>query len=192
MYKQILTLALGLTLAPLAQATSYEVDATKSSIGFSGTHAGNTFNGKFTKWTARLDIDPKNLAQSCIEATFDLASAATGNAMYDGTLPTADWFDTKTHPQGRFASTTIKANPDGTYTAQGNLTLRGVAQPTAVNFTLGEGGFTSQGTLVLDRLAYGIGQKSDSKAEWVSKNINVKFDVFAPLAKTQQPKANCQ
>lgn len=192
MSKYALALALGLALAPLAQAASYKVDEKTSSIGFSGTHAGSQFSGKFNKWDARLDIDPKNLTESCIEANFDITSAATGNAMYDGTLPTADWFNSKAHPKGRFVSTAITANKDGSYTAEGKLTLRGVTQPTKFNFNLTEQGFLSQGVITLDRIAYSIGKESDSKAQWVSKDISVQIYVDAPLAKEPQPKANCK
>lgn len=191
MSKHALALVAALTLAPAAFAANYAVDAAKSQVGFSGTHAGSAFKGSFAKWQAKLSIDPKKLAESCIEATFDLASATTGNPMYDGTLPTVDWFDVKNHPQGRFVSTIIKANTDGTYTADGNLTLRGITQPTHFKFTLDDKGFTGKDTLVLDRLAYGIGMKSDPKAEWVSKDIGVQMNVVAPVT-TADVKANCK
>ena len=191
MYKHALALAVALTVAPAAFAANYAVDTAKSQVGFSGTHTGNAFKGTFNKWQARFSIDPKKLKESCIEATFDLASAATGNPMYDGTLPTVDWFDVKNHPQGRFVSTAIKANTDGTYTADGNLTLRGVTKPTHFKFTLDDKLFTSKDTLVIDRLAYGIGAKSDPKAEWVGKDIGVQVNVVAPVT-TADIKANCK
>lgn len=190
MKKYLFTLAV-MALASPAFATSYAPDLAKSQVGFSGTHAGSVFKGSFTKWSARMDVDPKNLAQSCIEATFDLSGAQTGNAMYDGTLPSVDWFDVKGHPQGRFVSTVIKPNKDGSYTAEGNLTLRGVTKPTHFTFTADGKTFATQGNLVVDRIAYGIGAKSDPKAEWVSKDINVTLNVTAPLAK-DGVKASCK
>lgn len=184
MKKHLLAAAflLSFSAAP-ALATDYVVDHKNSKIEFSGTHAGDPFKGAFGTWTALIRFDPADLAGSNIVATFDTASAKTGNSMYDGTLPQADWFDVKNHPQATFASTAISAKEDGSgYTATGDLTLRGVTKPVSFDFTLGalaETPVTAKASFTIDRLDFDIGKKSDAKAEWVSREIVLTLDITA-------------
>lgn len=166
-------------------AKTYVVDKAASQISFMGTHAGKPFEGKFGTWQADIEFDPDNLEGSKIKAVFDLKDAKTGNAMFDGTLPQADWFDVKNTPQGVFESTQIMSKGDGVYAASGELTLRGVTQPVAFDFTIDDLSASPvkvKAEFPIDRLAYGIGQKSDASAEWVSQTIEVLLDIAATPA----------
>lgn len=175
-------LALSLASAPV-MAADYVVDYKNSKIGFSGKHAGNAFSGTFGTWTAVIRFDPADLAASQIVATFDTSTAKTGNSMYDGTLPQADWFDVKNHPQATFTSTAITAKQDGSgYTAAGDLTLRGITKPASFDFTLGDlstAPVTAKAAFVIDRLDFDIGKKSDAAAEWVDREIALTIDISA-------------
>jgi polyisoprenoid-binding protein YceI len=165
-----------------AFSASYVVDPSKSSISFSGTHAGNAFNGTFKLWIAKIDFDPENPASSSIRATIDLSSATTGNTMYDGTLPQSDWFDIKNTPKATFTSTNIKSTGDSSYVMDGNLSIRGIEKPVTVPFTLtksDDGSLTATAKLVIDRMTFNIGAKSDAKSEWVSPMIEVAIVVRA-------------
>lgn len=164
-----------LTALPAAAAT-YTVDPATSSIAFSGEHAGAPFSGTFERYVIDIDFDPANVAATSIRATIDLASAKTGNKMFDGTLPNDDWFDVKNTPNGLFKSTKVEKQLDGTYQVTGDLTLRGITQPVTFVFTLDREDapeINASATLTVDRLAYDIGKKSDAKAEWVSKDIAI-------------------
>lgn len=58
---KLLTLASALIIfAVPAYAMDYKVDHAQSSIEFSGTHAGNDFNGEFESWNAQITFDPDN------------------------------------------------------------------------------------------------------------------------------------
>jgi polyisoprenoid-binding protein YceI len=168
--------------ATSAFSASYVIDTNKSSISFSGTHAGNAFTGTFQLWIAKVDFDPENPSSGSITATIDLSSATTGNTMYDGTLPQSDWFDIKNTPQATFTSTSIRSTGEGTYFMTGNLNLRGIQQPVNIPFTLTKsdnGGLTANAKLSIDRMTFNIGAKSDPKAEWVSPMIDVAIAVSA-------------
>ena len=171
----ILSVVFMLTSFTSAHAAEYVVDKTQSKIEFSGTHAGKPFKGAFGVWDAVIVFDAANLAASSVKVTIDTASAKTGDAMYDGTLPTADWFDVKNHPQATFTSESI-SKKDGSYMAKGLLTIRGKAVPVAFDFALSDltaPPVKTTFTVTLDRLAHDIGLKSDAKAEWVSKEIPI-------------------
>jgi hypothetical protein len=67
-----------------------------------------------------------------------------------------------------------------TFLVTGQLNLKNVRQP--VSFTVVVGNLAvlnTSATLVLDRLAFGIGQQSDPQAAWVSKEIGLQIGVKA-------------
>lgn len=190
MKRYILPLAALLFTAAPAWAVPYTVDQSQSSVTFSGTQADTAFTGTFGKWAAAIDFEADNPAASKINANFDLASAVTGNKMFDGTLPQSDWFDVKNHPQASFTSTAMHKNADGSFQVDGDLTLRGITKPVSFPFTLdNEAGdvVNATATLKVDRLAYDIGRKSDDKAEWVSRDITVTIKLHAVKGEKDLP-----
>lgn len=177
----LLGLALILLSVP-ALAAEYGIDPASSKVSFAGTHAGNAFSGVFKTWQAEIVFDAQNLKDSHVRATFDLASATTGNAMFDGTLPQADWFDVKANPEGVFQSTAITHKQGDVYHVEGDFTLRGTSKPLGFDFSVSDLKGTPvqvHGAFVLDRLAYDIGKQSDPKAEWVGREIRVELDLSA-------------
>lgn len=173
--KTALTLALLFISTP---ALALEIDTNKSTLTFEGEHAGNAFTGTFKNWQGDIDLDAQSLT-----ATFDLTSAHTGNAMYDGTLPSADWFDSANHPKATFKSTAFKKVDANTYNVTGDLTLKGATHPVSFNLNLTENSaekVAGEAMFTLNRLLYNIGKKSDPKAEWVSKDIGVTVQFTAP------------
>jgi polyisoprenoid-binding protein YceI len=178
----LLASALLMVMPHHVKAQDYKVEQSQTLLTFAGTHAGNTFVGKFEKWDATLLFNPDSLSTSSLKASFETASAKTGNAMYDGTLPQTDWFDSKTYPAANFVSREIIKIKDGQYKAKGDLTIRNITKPIEFDFTLSD---LSQDIVKvkadfrIDRLAYDIGLKSDPKSEWVSQMIDVSMGITA-------------
>lgn len=173
-----------LALAPAvahAQASEWSVDEAASSIRFSGTHAGRAFSGKFENWTARIRFDPDNLAQSRIIVIIDTSTAMTGDKVQESTLANSEWFDVANHRFARFQSSKITSRGGNRYSAQGTLEIKGAKTSVTLPFTLAIDGNQARGTgsLTLDRIALGMGTKSDPRAQWVSRNINLSVSVSA-------------
>ncbi len=164
-----------------ALAADWTINPAKSSITFSGAHAGKNFTGVFLKWSGQIRLDAAKLADAKAVILIDLASAQTGNKMYDGTLPQDDWFSIKTNRQARFETSSIKATTTGSYVAQGTLSMRGVSVPVTLPFTLVISGKQAvmEGKASLKRMAFGIGKSSDASGEWVSLDIPLKIKVVA-------------
>ncbi len=61
------------------------------------------------------------------------------------------------------------------------LTIKGKSVPVRLPFTLKGNGATlqMQGRTTVDRVALGLGDKSDPKGEWVSKAITITVTVVA-------------
>lgn len=169
-------------IASAAYAKPYAVDYTQSSVTFAGSHAENAFTGEFKDWTADIEFDPAFLDKSHFNATFKTASATTGNKMYDGTLPQADWFNSAKFPEAKFVSSGITQNSDGSYLVKGKLTIRDITLPKEFSVVLSDvnqSPITAESTFGIDRLAYHIGKNSDGQAEWVSKDISVSLNIVA-------------
>ena len=152
----LLTLALALPFA--ARAADYTVQPAASTLGFSDTFQGETFNGHFGRWTAAISYDAANLAGSKFDVDVDLASAKTGDNDRDGALPGEDFFDVAKFPKAHFVTTGFRQN-GAQVIADGKLTLRGVTRPVSLQVT-----FKPQGSgATLDvagsvkRLDFGLG-----------------------------------
>jgi polyisoprenoid-binding protein YceI len=110
----------------------WTVDPVHSHVGFSVRHMMvTTVRGAFTSFRGTLDLDPADFAQARIEGEIDVASIDTKNADRDNHLRTGDFFDVANHPTIRFRSTQIEAAGDG-YVVHGELTIRGVTRPVAL------------------------------------------------------------
>ncbi|MCI5048938.1 MAG: YceI family protein [Rickettsiales bacterium] len=180
--KHIITALACMLFAHGAWAKDYAIDYENSMVTFSGEHAGNVFDGAFIGWSAEISFDPAKLDASRFTASFDVSTATTGNSMYDGTLPTKDWFNVKEHPKASFTSSSFALTEDGTYKVIGDLTIRGITKPVTMVFAIKDldaNPVIATGALTIDRLAYDIGKSSDGAAEWVSREIPVKLSITA-------------
>lgn len=174
-------LVLLFTFAQNLEAADWTVDSAKSQIGFIGTHAGSTFEGRFTNWTADIRFDPADLLSAQAVVVIKTASAETGNALYDSTLPGEDWFNTQVYGEAVFRAESFEALSDDTFRADGTLTIRDKTLPVSLDFSLKTEGTTAvmTATHTLDRLAYGLGATSDPAADWVSREIELTISVTA-------------
>lgn len=171
---------LQMTAVSAMAATVWQVVPEKSRIAFSGTHAGRPFTGTFQSWQADIAFDPADLASSRALVTVDLSSAVTGDATYDKTLPTVDWFNISAVAQSTFVTDRITTADEGkSFITEGKLSIRGVEVPVTMAFSFAENGDEAQleGTATLKRLDFGIGKGSDAEGAWVSLDIPVTVSV---------------
>ncbi|HJW06894.1 MAG TPA: YceI family protein [Rhodanobacter sp.] len=153
-----LALLLALALPGAAMAADYTVQPASSTLGFSNTFQGESFNGQFGQWTAAISYDPANLAASKFDVEVTLASAKTGDSDRDGALPGPDFFDVAKFPKAHFITTGFRRS-GGKVIADGTLTLRGVSKPVSLEVTFKPqgGGATLDVAGTLQRLDFGVG-----------------------------------
>ena len=156
-----LVLLAGLALAPFTQAhaTQWQVNAETSHLSLEATQAGTPFRGEFRDFTAKITLDPADLASASITAQIKIGSIFTDSSERDGTLPGADWFDVASFPTATFVSQTVKATGPEQYEAQGTLTIKGTSVPLTLPFSLKIEGdhATASGSVSINRQAFGIG-----------------------------------
>ncbi len=182
--RRLLLSLVTLTLVSVASAVTlwakaWGVDTGKSAITFSGTHAGDAFEGRFEDWIASIKFDPAAPESAVVLVTIETASAKTGNSLYDGTLVGADWFNVETFPQARFEAFGAAADGSGAYTLDGKLTIRDHSIPVSVVFQANESEASADSTVTLQRLEFGMGAESDPSGSWVSLEIPVTVKLVA-------------
>lgn len=181
---RIFTLAVLLAAMPAA-AAQWNVVPAQSSISFSPDWNGEKIDGRFPKFTASIRFDPAKLAEARVDATIDLAAATTSDKTVNGSLPGIDWFDVKKSPTARVQLTSFApGGKAGTYVGKGTLTMRGLALPISMPFTLSINGNTATmaGATVLDRRSFKIGMESDPGATWVGFKVPIAVKITAVKA----------
>lgn len=159
---RMLTIALLLTPSALL-ARDWQVDPAKSTLTFKGTYQGESFDGKFKKFTATIAYDAADPAKSKFDVTVDLAGVDTASGERDQTLATSDFFDTAKTPSAHFVTESFAKSADGAVEAKGNLTLHNQTKPVTLKVTFAENG--NSATLDVDttlkRADFGLGNGSD-------------------------------
>jgi polyisoprenoid-binding protein YceI len=113
---------------------SWIIDTVHSHIGFTVKHMMvATVRGQFKSYRGSVRLDPKSFALSKFEGEIDVASIDTDNGDRDNHLRTNDFFDAQNHPKITFSSTRIEAKDAGEYVVHGDLTIRGVTKPVALD-----------------------------------------------------------
>ena len=162
----------------VADAPIWSVDKGQSAIRFSGIQSGQPFSGVFETWAAEIAFAPDMLDASKARVEIDMTSATTGDMMFDGTLPDPDWFDTAQYQIGLFEADSFTEAGNG-YEAAGTLTLKGVANPVTLPFTLTieDGTADVAGTLTIDRFDWGIG--GSTGADSVAAEVDLMIELIA-------------
>ena len=173
-----LLLAAALILDQPAQAATLQAD--KSELVFTFKQSGVPVDGQFKKFDAQFDFDPKKPEAGKIAFTVDLGSVSLGDPSFDKELAGAPWFDTKRNGKATFVSSAIKATGPGKYEAAGKLTIKGAARDVVVPVTLA--GSVAQGSLLIKRLDFKIGDGEWADTSLVANDVTVKFKLtFAGL-----------
>ena len=120
-------------LAPalaLAAPTTWNIDATHSTAGFSVRHLViSQVRGEFTKLSGAVVLDDADLVRSRVEATIDASSVDTRVPDRDTHLRSADFLDTAKYPTITFRSTKVERAGKDRLAVTGDLTLHGVTRP---------------------------------------------------------------
>jgi len=174
-----LTASAGSALA--APPPTWVVDKAHSAVRFNSSFSGAAFSGAFSRWTANIQFDPANLAASKVAAVIDVASAATGDADRDQALPGDDFLAAAKFPRATYTASAFKALGGDKYLAIGQLTLRGVAKPLNLPFTLKIAGAKAAMTaqVPIDRLAFGVGQNEWRKTDAIPGPVTVVIAINA-------------
>jgi polyisoprenoid-binding protein YceI len=185
---RLLSIALSAVLAcavvpALAQRVT-AIDPARSQITFISKQMNVPVDGRFRKFSAKLDFDPAKPAASKAEIEVDLNSVDTGSDEADGEVKSKGWFNAAVFPSAKFVSTSVKPAGPGRYEVSGKLSIKGKAIDVTAPVTVKQEGANTvfDGGFTLLRLQYGIGEGMWSDTDTVANEVQVRFH-FVGLGK---------
>ena len=177
-----LPLLAGLTLLPAAQAVEFTtVQPAASRLGFTFKQMNVPVEGRFSRFTSRLNFDPAKLAAAKASLEIDLASIDAGSAEANDEVLGKAWFNAKTYPKATFDSTAVRAVGGNRYEVVGKLTIKGRTQEVTAPVTLSTQGKSAvfDGTLPIRRADFAIGEGSWSDFGIVANDVQIRFHLVA-------------
>jgi polyisoprenoid-binding protein YceI len=171
---------------------SWVIDTAHSHVGFSVRHLMvSTVRGQFKQYSGKLQLDEKDFSKSTFEGEVDVASIDTANNDRDNHLRTNDFFDAPNQPKITFKSTKIESKSGSEYVVHGDITIRGVTKPIALDvefhgtskspYGKTVAGFAATGTL--NRKDFGVNFNAvlETGGVAVSEKVKIEIEVEATL-----------
>jgi len=168
----------------------WEIDSGHSSIHFSVRHlVVAKVRGQFTRWSGHVVAEPGDLGRASVNVVIDAASIETGVPDRDNHLRSADFLDAARFPELTFESRRVEPLGAGRYRLAGDLTIRGVTRPVALDVELGgrardpwgneRAGFAAK--VALNRRDFGLtwNQALEAGGVLVGDRVEVEIDVEA-------------
>ncbi len=114
----------------------YRLDLEHSRIGFIARHAMVTsVRGAFAEFEGTAHLDSAHPVNSSAEICVEVTSLSTGNDQRDAHLRSADFFDAATYPKLTFTSTAVEHVGENIFRLTGDLTIKDLTRPIAVELT---------------------------------------------------------
>ncbi len=116
---------------------AWRFDPVHSQVWFSADHQGFSHPlGRVRIAGGWFRFDPDDWRTAEVQVTLDMASADLGDARWNEAVRGAPFLATGDWPEARFVSQSVEPAGDRGGVIHGTLTLRGVARPVDVAFTL--------------------------------------------------------
>ena len=157
-----------------------------SSLGFTASFQGESFAGRFARFTPQVRFDPAHLADSRFDVGIDLASADTHNQERDDLLRGSDFFNSRQRAQARFVANRFRALGGNRFAADGVLMLKGVSKPVSLVFSWAPGPKpVLTGEASLKRLDFAVGSGEWTDTELLPNEVKVKTRLLLAPAATK-------
>ena len=172
-------------LAPTAQAVEFnQLQLNKSSLSFVYKQMNVPVEGQFKSFRSKLAYDPAKPAAAKAELEIDLASIDAGSKDANDEVAGKAWFNTKAFPIAKFVSTSIKPLGGNRVELAGKMSIKGKTLDLVTPVTVTQQGNSASfdGSLVLKRADYGIGDGIWADFGTVANEIQIKFRLVATAA----------
>ena len=167
----------------------YTLDPAHTEIGFVARHAMVTkVRGSFSELEGTASTGA-GLADASINLTVQVASVRSGNADRDAHLRSADFFDVEKYPTITFASTEVTSPSADVLHVVGDLTIKDVTRPVAIDFEFegaaqdpfGNERVGLSGSVEVNRKDFGLEWNAalETGGVLVSEKVTLNFEVSA-------------
>jgi polyisoprenoid-binding protein YceI len=175
---------------PAALTGTYAIDPSHSRVGFVARHAMVTkVRGSFDDFEGTGWFDADDPTRSHLQLAIQAASIDTRNADRDAHLRSNDFFDMEHHPEITFVSTAVDVVDTDRFRVTGDLTIKGVTRPVAVDFEytgtavdpFGHERIGFEGTATINRKDWGVSWNAALEAGGVlvSEKVTLELEVSA-------------
>lgn len=176
-------------VAPASNAA--QLQPAGSEIAFTTKQMGVPVEGRFTRFDARITLDPRSPQTGSVAFSIDTGSARFGSTELDAETPKATWLNVARFPQASFQSSAIKASGSGRFDVTGTLSIKGSSQTVVVPVQVVQTAAganrvsTASGNFTIKRLAFRIGEGEWADTSILADDIAVRFKLtlggLAPL-----------
>jgi polyisoprenoid-binding protein YceI len=173
---------LAMLATPAVHAVEYRtVLPQQSTIHFEFRQMGVPVKGGFKRFATEMAFDPARPEAARARIEIDLASIDAGSPEADEESAGKLWFNRSAYPKATFVSSQIRALGDNRYEMRGTLTLKGRSREMSVPVTYipGKNAATFDGSFVLRRLDFGIGEGMWADVATVANEVQVRFRIAA-------------
>lgn len=178
------------TTTPKTLTGDYTLDPSHSRVGFVARHAMVTkVRGSFHEFEGTGHFDGDDPGRSYLELRIKADSINTRNPDRDAHLRTNDFLDLEHHPHITYRSTAVEKIDDDHFRVTGDLTIKGVTKPVAVDFELagaavdpyGNQRIGLEGRATINRKDFGVNWNAalDAGGVLVSDKVVLEFEVSA-------------
>jgi len=151
---------------------TYTLDPAHASLSFKVNHLGfSNYTARFSRFDAKLMLDPKRPAKASLTATIDPRSLElnTPPAGFLDQLMGDQWFDAAKFPAVTFKSTKVSLTNIDTAEVTGDFTMHGITKPVTLSIKFNGGwpgmemdphariGFSAEGSLKRSDFGMGFG-----------------------------------
>lgn len=168
------------SLAPAA-SSDWVIDHEASELGFTIIFSGNEVFGEVANWSGSINFDPQRLEDASATITIDMASITLANSTVQAQTAGGDGFDLANHPTATYEASAFVRHEDGSFSAEGTLTVRGIGVSVPLTFTFEEADSvaTVQGQTVINRLNFDIGAVGAADEAWLLYGVDITFSLTA-------------
>jgi len=132
--KKFSFLAMMMLFSIVTFAQTWNVDGVHSRLGFKVTRMTiSEFQGNFNAYEAKIIEGKSGFDGGTMEVKIDARSINTDNESRDNHLRSADFFDADKYPTITFKSSSIKKLSDKMYSAEGDMTMKGITKKIMLN-----------------------------------------------------------
>ena len=169
-----------LLIASVAPAAADEWRMTEESeLTFEASWEETALPGRFRSFNVELQPGDGSIDGGKLVVTVDLSGADMEDPDINEAIAGEEWFAVERFPFATYTSRSIRRAEENIYVAEGELDLKGHAEPIAVPFTWESSGSsaTMTGELVLDRTSFNIGSGEWADDESIGRAVRVTFRV---------------
>lgn len=170
--------------ASAVQAADWVVQSAASEIQFEYLGDGVPKTGVFERFSGSGSFDPGDPSTARMQLSIETASIDLYDTLASGFAQSAEWFDSRNHPEVLYRLIGLSLLDGKTYVARGQLTIRGEERPitSRIELEIDDQLARARGELVIVRNDYLLGVGPSAAFVEIGPEVTVRFDLQAARA----------